>query len=199
MKFDRKFLMIGAALALPAAPAFAQTPMPAPTAAPTQSAPAANPAPTAAAGQPQLAAGGKVYDTKGGEVGTIESVDASGAVVSTGTNKVKLPTNSFAAGKTGPMIAMTKAELDAAAGAAAKPLALNVGATIYGPQNAEVGKIEAVEGDLVTVATAKTKAKLPKSAFAMGDNGPVIGMTAAQLDAAAGAASASTSTPANPS
>jgi preprotein translocase subunit YajC len=188
--FNRKILMIGAALALPAAPAFAQTVTP--------GTPAANspPAGTAQAA-PNVAVGATVYDSKGGTVGTVASADTSAAVVDTGTNKVKLPLASFAASQNGPVIAMTKAELDAAAASAAKPLALNVGATVYGPQGGVVGKIEAVDAEFVTVATAKTKAKLPKKAFAMGETGPVIGMTAEQLDAAAGAASAS-STPASP-
>ena len=185
--FNRKLMLVSTtAAALLVTPAFAQEA--APAAQPTQPAAAAP-----ATGAPSLTQGATVYDAQGGTVGTIESADAQGAVVSTGTTKVKVPAQSFAAGPKGPTIAMTKAELDAAAGAAAaKPLELSVGATVYGPQNAEVGKIEAVEGDLVTVATAKTKAKLPKSAFAQGDTGPVIGMTAEQLDAAAGAASAST-------
>ena len=190
---DRKMLMIGASLTLVAAPAYAfQSTMPA------QSAPAANPAPagstpaaTTPSAAPKIAQGATVYDPKGGTVGTIDSADAQYAVVATPSNKVKLPLSSFAAGEKGPVIAMTQAELDAAAQGAAKQLTLNVGDTVKTAQGAEVGKIEAVEGDLVTVATAKTKAKLPKTAFAMGDSGPVIGMTAEQLDAAAGAAGAS--------
>jgi len=43
---------------------------------------------------------------------------------------------------------------------------------------------------MVTVATANTKVQLPKTAFAQGQNGLVIGMTADQLDAAAKAATA---------
>jgi hypothetical protein len=57
-----------------------------------------------------------------------------------------------------------------------------------GPNGAPVGKVDAVAGDMVTVATANTKAQLPKTAFAQGPNGLVIGMTAEQLDAAAKAA-----------
>jgi hypothetical protein len=56
-----------------------------------------------------------------------------------------------------------------------------------------VGKVDAVSGDLVTVATANSKAQLPRTAFAQGPNGLVIGMTAAQLDAAAKAAATSQS------
>jgi hypothetical protein len=36
----------------------------------------------------------------------------------------------------------------------------------------------------VTVATATTKAQLPKTAFAQGANGLMIGMTATELEAA---------------
>lgn len=199
--FDRKMLMIGAALTLTATPAFAfQSAMPA------QSAPAANPAPAGSApaaatpsAAPKVTPGTTVYDTKGGTVGTIDSADGQYAVVATPSNKVKLPLSSFAAGEKGPMIAMTQAELDAAAAGATKQLSLNVGDTVKTAQGAEVGKIEAVEGEFVTVATTKTKAKLPKTAFAMGDSGPVIGMTAEQLDAAAGAAGASAASTSQPS
>jgi preprotein translocase subunit YajC len=47
-----------------------------------------------------------------------------------------------------------------------------------------VGTIESVDGDFVVLATSKSKVRLPKTSFAMGPNGPVIAMTATQIDAA---------------
>jgi len=72
--------------------------------------------------------------------------------------------------------------------AAAAPAAPTVGDTVNDPQGAKVGTVTATNGDLVTVSTPNAKAQLPKKAFARADSGLVIGMTAAQLEAAAKAA-----------
>lgn len=61
---------------------------------------------------PQLTAGAKVFDTKGGEVGTIEEVKDAMVVISTGTAKATLANTAFARGSIGPVIAMTKAEVE---------------------------------------------------------------------------------------
>ena len=62
--------------------------------------------------------GASVYDEKGGTVGTIESVSAKGAIVSTGKVRVPIPVASFAKNDKGLVISMTKAELEAKAPAA---------------------------------------------------------------------------------
>jgi len=59
--------------------------------------------------------GATVYDLKGGTVGTVESSDAEGVVVSTGATRAKLGLSGFGVGDKGLTIAMTRAELDAAA------------------------------------------------------------------------------------
>jgi len=64
-------------------------------------------------------AGVTVKDTQGGTVGTIESVDGQYAVLATTKNKVRLPISSFGAGADGPVLAMTQAQVDAAAASAA--------------------------------------------------------------------------------
>jgi hypothetical protein len=56
--------------------------------------------------------GTAVYDQK---VGTVESVSAKGAVVSTGKVRVPIPVSSFAKNDNGLVISLTKAELDAQA------------------------------------------------------------------------------------
>ncbi|TCM22340.1 hypothetical protein EDF56_1011027 [Novosphingobium sp. PhB165] len=68
-----------------------------------------------------------------------------------------------------------------AAPAAATPTA---GAKVYDPEGNEVGSVEAVQGDVVTLNTGTARAGLPKSAFATRDKGLTIGMTKAQLEAA---------------
>jgi len=59
--------------------------------------------------------GATVYDLNGGTVGTVEAVDAEGVVVSTGSTRAKLGLSGFGVGDKGLTIAMTRAELDAAA------------------------------------------------------------------------------------
>jgi hypothetical protein len=59
--------------------------------------------------------GAAVYDAKGNSVGKIESVDSKGAVVSTGSVRATLALSSFGLNDKGLVIAMTRAELEAAA------------------------------------------------------------------------------------
>jgi Cu/Zn superoxide dismutase len=144
----------------------------------------------AAAGA-KVSVGAQVVDTAGNPVGTIEQVSADLAVLSTGTNKVSLPVASFGVGEKGPVLAMTRAEVDAAAaGAAASQKAeataqITQGAQVTDTKGAPVGTIESVEGEFATVATTNSKVRLPLTAFGKGASGPVIAMSAAELDAAA--------------
>ena len=91
-----------------------------PTHAQTSSASGGSPAAQAAAAKPNVAAGAAVGDTQGGSVGTVASVDGQVATVTlAGGGKVRLPVSAFAAGSDGGLkIAMTAAQLKAAAGAA---------------------------------------------------------------------------------
>lgn len=145
-------------------------------------------APAPATGAAAVTAGANVVDTAGAPVGTIESVSGANAVLSTGTVKAAIPVASFAKGPKGLVIGITKADLEAKVAQATKPTEIAAGMAVNGPGGAAVGKVDSVAGDLVTVATANTKVQLPKTAFAQGQTGLVIGMTAEQLDAAAKAA-----------
>jgi len=60
-------------------------------------------------------AGVPVFDSKGGVVGKVDSVSASGAVVNTGTVKASIPVASFGKNDKGLVVSMTKAEINAAA------------------------------------------------------------------------------------
>ena len=179
-----------AAAALTPSVAFAQT---APATAPAGGAPASA---TAA-----VATGATVYDTSGGVVGTVASTDGTNAVIDTGTNKAAVPLTSLGKGAQGPVLAMTKAQLDAAAGAqqqqasAAFRSQLVAGASVYGSGGTKLGTIKAVDASMVTLTTDKGDAKLPVAGFGPGPQGVTIGMTAAQLSTAMGtAASASDAT-----
>jgi hypothetical protein len=61
--------------------------------------------------------GSPVHDPAGGLVGTVESVDETGAVVRTGRIRAKLPLTSFARSEHGLVISLTRAELEAAVAA----------------------------------------------------------------------------------
>ncbi|MCB2046961.1 MAG: hypothetical protein KDE32_01895 [Novosphingobium sp.] len=67
---------------------------------------------------------------------------------------------------------------------------LAVGATVSGPEGAEVGTIEKMAGGNVVIFTGTNRATLPATAFGRNDKGLVISMTKAQLDAAVAAAEA---------
>ncbi|MGH6807255.1 MAG: hypothetical protein ACREEJ_10495 [Ensifer adhaerens] len=180
MKF-KAWLAAPAALALFTAPAFAQD----------AAAPAAAPAATSA----KLAAGATVYDTSGGVVGTIESVKDDLAVLATEKSKVSIPVASFGAGEKGPVLALTRDQIDAQAGAANAQAAqadeakkknqLVAGATVKDPAGGTVGTIKSVDAQHALVDTSKVQVRLPLTAFAAGEDGPIIGMTKDELDAQA--------------
>jgi hypothetical protein len=73
--------------------------------------------PVTAATAADVRAGIEVRDTKGGLVGTVESVDAEGAVVATGNVRAKLPFRSFGKNNLGLVISLTRAQLEAQAAA----------------------------------------------------------------------------------
>lgn len=139
--------------------------------------------------------GATVYDTQGGTVGTIEAVDAQYATLATTKSKVKLPLNAFGTGDKGLLLGMTADQVDAAAGnagqqaqasaAPAGPAKLEKGMAVSDTKGQPVGTIEDVQSDFAVVATQKNKVRLPLTAFADAGNGPIIGLSAAELDAAA--------------
>lgn len=167
------------ALALATAPALAQTAAP------------------AASASAKVAVGSTVYDTSGGTVGTIESVNGDLAVLATEKSKVSIPVASFGEGANGPVLALTRDQIDAQAGAAnaqaaqeaeaKKASQLVAGATVKDPSGGTVGTIKSVDAQYALVDTSKVQVRLPLTAFAAGEDGPVIGMTKDQLDAQAGA------------
>jgi len=197
MMFRNALLATSAALTLAAAPAYAQQTT-ASQATPAAGAPAAGAPAAAASAQGGVAVGATVKDTNGGEVGRITAVEGANAVLDTGINKVSIPLTSFATGPSGPILGMTKVQVDQAASGAQQHAQANAetsarqavtqGATVRDAQGGEVGTIKSVDAEFALIDTTKNEVRLPLSAFAAGPNGPVIGMTRAQLDAAAEAA-----------
>lgn len=171
------------------------------TAAGAQTAPAA-PAGTQARPGAQAAAtptvGATVYDSAGVVVGTVDQVTPQAVVVNVGSNKVALPPASVGSGPQGLRIALTRAEVEAAAqqaqASAQQQLQaqLTPGATVRGAGGAVVGTVKSADAQVVTLTTPGGDVQLPIAGFTSGPEGPAITLTAAQLDAAiAGAKPAS--------
>lgn len=148
------------------------------------------PAPAATAAPTAPTPGATILDSAGAVVGTIDQVTPQAVVVTVDGAKVSLPPAAIGSGPQGLRIALTRAEVVAAArqaqaGEQQQLMAqLTPGATVRGSAGAAVGTVKASDAQFVTLTTAKGDVKLPMSGFGLGANGPVIGMTAAQLDAA---------------
>lgn len=139
-------------------------------------------APTPAA---EPAVGATVYDASGAEVGTIKSIAAPNFVIDTGKNSATLALSALGTGPKGPVLGMTKAQLDEAAekaSSAAKAetsAAIVADAPIYASDGStQLGKVvDVTETDFV-LDTGSTRVKLPKTSVAKGASGLMIGMTA---------------------
>lgn len=73
-----------------------------------------------------------------------------------------------------------------AAGAAAAASGPTVGATVYDAQGGTVGTIASTDGTNAVVDTGTVKAAVPLTSFGTSPKGPTLGMTKAELEAAAG-------------
>jgi hypothetical protein len=139
---------------------------------------------------PTLAAitvGATVKDTNGGVVGTVTKLAGDNVVVDTGTHKVTIPIQSFADTPQGPLLALTKSQLDAsveqaeAAQKARLANAIQPGATLRGSQGAVLGSIAALDGEFVMVQGEVGQARIPKADLYLAADGLHFGMTAAQF------------------
>lgn len=169
MFFPKKAVIASLAIATAAAvPAYGQTP-----------------APTAAA---EAGVGARVVDTAGGEVGVVTSVQGDNLVVKTDRHEVAIPRSSFTSTEKGLLFALTREQLNAQVEATLSEPLLEVGATVYDPQGGIVGTVKTFDESLATVQLSSIAVQLPVSAFVRGPKGPVIGETAASLEAKAAAA-----------
>lgn len=132
--------------------------------------------------------GATVYDTAGAEVGTIKSVTAPNFVIDTGKNMATLALTALGTGPKGPVLGMTKVELDAAAekaaGAAQAELASAIvaDAPVHASDKATVlGKISEVSETDFVLDTGTAKVKLPRTSVAKAETGLYIGMSAEQF------------------
>lgn len=168
----------------------------APAIASAQTAPAAPAAGQAAA----PAVGDTVYDSTGATMGTVEAVTPQAVVINTGTAKVPVPPTSVGKDAKGWHMAMTKADLEAAAQQAQAAQqqqlksALTPGAQVHASDGTTViGTVKAADDQFVTLTSSSGReVKLPIAGFGAGPNGVVVGMTAEQFNAAVGGAAAPT-------
>ena len=142
--------------------------------------------------------GMQIVDTAGAPVGTVTAIQGDNVQVKTDKHEVLVPKTSFTLNGGKLLFGMTQAQLDAQveAATAASAQAVVAGATVKGTGGAEVGKIESVANDAVTIAlTSGKRIQLPAKAVRGNADGTVtIGYTAEQLEAlVSGAAAGSTS------
>ena len=170
------FTLIAAA----AAPAIAQ-------------APAAAPAAEAAAPSAEVAVGARVLDTAGGEVGTITRLDGEHVILRTDKHEARFPVASFSPREDHLVMAMTRDQVNSAVEAASAEAAskLAAGAMVHGSGGGMIGTIDSVDDQFVTVKLGSgTLVRLPRSSVGADANGAVVGMTVAELEAAAAGAPA---------
>ncbi|MEO6199233.1 MAG: hypothetical protein ABIO68_04780 [Sphingomicrobium sp.] len=132
-----------------------------------------------------------VEDASGGAVGTVAMVDSANVTVRTDKYDIPLPAQSFTANGKTLLVGLTRDELNAAweKGLADAAAALVVGAPVKGTEGSEVGTIEAIDADNVTIKLPDgQKVQIPRAGIAGSANGAVIGLSAAQLAAQLSAA-----------
>lgn len=147
----------------------------------------------ASAAQAQIGpqVGATVYGPEGGVVGTIEQMEGGVVVVNTGTYAAPVPADALGEGPDGPVISVTKAQLNElfaqqqAQAFAARDAALIVGAAVDSPNGVAVGTIESITGDQVVLAMPEGSVALMRENFAAGETGTLVVLyTQAQLVAA---------------
>lgn len=147
--------------------------------------------PAAAQEGVDLSVGTTIYGPEGGVVGTIQQVSGNAVVVNTGDNVATLGAESFVAGKNGPTIGFTKAQLDEAVEAAKREqeaklaAALTVGAPLRSNDGVVVGSIQTINEDGSVIVSDDERAfRLERSQLSTDDQGVVLLFSAAQLEAA---------------
>lgn len=139
--------------------------------------------------QTGLAVGRTVTDTSGGEVGTITAVNGDAVTLRTDRHEVALPAASFAVTDEAILVGVTRDALNAQVDQllAQAQQAFTVGAVLRDSQGAEVGPVQAVDAETVTVQLGEQQVRLPRTAIAASPNGLVIGGTVEELRAQVGA------------
>lgn len=138
-------------------------------------------------------AGATVTGPEGAEVGTIVSVDGGNVVLRTDRHEVQLPAASFTVTDEGVLFGMTREQVNAAVDAqlAQADQVIVAGAMVRDRDGVIVGPIAEVGADFVDVQLGEALVRLPKGAVAPGPQGPVVGVTVAEIRAQTAAAAPS--------
>ena len=146
---------------------------------------------TAAHAQMGPAVDATIYTAEGEEVATIVTIENGIAVVDTGTYEGSVPVDALGEGPNGPVISVTKAQLNQlfqqqqAQAMAARDAALIANATVLSADNIEVGTVKSIDGDTAIVTLADGEVALQRDQFATNQTGALIVLaTEAQLMAA---------------
>lgn len=132
--------------------------------------------------------GAEVLDGSGNAVGTVTAVNGDVVTVKTDKLDANLGKGSFAQQDGKLYIGMSQAELNAAIekDKAAAEASLAVGAAVKDSAGADVGTIEAIDAEFVTLKLASGKSiRIPRNGIAGSASGAVIGLTAADLEKSA--------------
>tara|TARA_R100001126_G_C4861331_1_gene167538 strand:+ start:142 stop:813 length:672 start_codon:yes stop_codon:yes gene_type:complete len=135
---------------------------------------------TAANAQVGPEVGATVYGPEGNTVGTIEAMQDGVVVVNTGTYTAPVPANAFGEGPEGPIVSVTKDQLNAMMAeqekqmAAARDAALIENATVLTADGVEIGTVTSIDGDNAIVTLEDGPVSLMRDQFATNETGALI-------------------------
>lgn len=132
-----------------------------------------------------VTAGATVKGPEGAEVGTITAVEGDAVILKTDRHEVRLPAASFTVTDEGLLFGMTRDQVNSQVDAmlAQADQVITVGALVRDRDGAVVGPIAEVGADFVDVRLGEGLVRLPKTAVAPGPQGPVVGVTLAEIQA----------------
>jgi hypothetical protein len=157
MKIRNLLVSVAAALALPlASPALAQS---------------------------ALRVGATVTDPSGAAVGTIIAINGASLTLRTDRHEVPLPLSSFTATDNAVLFALTQAQLNAAVEEQEARLQRQfaVGTIVKDRNGIELGPVQALDEQTVTIRLSNGLVRLPRNALAAAPDGLVTGATLAEL------------------
>ena len=135
---------------------------------------------TAANAQVGPEVGATVYGPEGNTVGTIEAMQDGVVVVNTGTYTAPVPANAFGEGPEGPIVSVTKDQLNAMMAeqekqmAAARDASLIGNATVLTADGVEIGTVTSIDGDNAIVTLEDGPVSLMRDQFATNETGALI-------------------------
>ena len=141
------------------------------------------------AGAETVRVGATVTDPQGGEVGTITAVDSQFVTLRTDRHETRLPVASFTATDASVLFALSRDQLNSQIDQllAQAQQALTVGAVVHDRDGATIGPIAASDEQTVTVTFGAQPVRFPRAAVVPSQNGLVVGVTVAELQAQVGA------------